>query len=208
VLRRHIDDAIENASKGEKQVLILLRESLYVDDCVASLPGKSTAQKFKGVSVACLGTAGMDLRKWKSNAELSEGVVQANGKVLGLQWDAVKDQLKVSTPTADVDPSTKRHLLHCVASFFDPVGFISPYVLKGKIFLQELWKLGVGWDDPIPDRLQSAIHQWWGERASVDHLAWPRYLACEDDVTVHLFTDASEKGFGCCVYTMARVRDV
>ena len=44
-----------------------------------------------------------------------------------------------------------------VSKLFDPLGIIEPFSVKGKILLQELWKMKLGWDDAIP--LQS-VEDW------------------------------------------------
>ncbi|UYV64594.1 HYM1 [Cordylochernes scorpioides] len=40
-----------------------------------------------------------------------------------------------------------------VAKIFDPMGWISPFTTTIKLILQELWKTGMEWDDPIPEEL-------------------------------------------------------
>jgi len=49
---------------------------------------------------------------------------------------------------------TKRNLLSDINSIFDLIGLISPILIKGKIFLQQLWVLKMGWDDPLTTDLQ------------------------------------------------------
>ena len=36
-------------------------------------------------------------------------------------------------------------------SFFDPLGVVSPFLLSLKLKLQQLYKLGLGWDAQIPE---------------------------------------------------------
>ena len=51
-------------------------------------------------------------------------------------------------------PPTRRGILPAVASLFDPLGFLAPYVLKGKRILQEMCRRGVGWEDALLDELR------------------------------------------------------
>lgn len=37
-----------------------------------------------------------------------------------------------------------------LAQVFDPLGFLSPILILGKIFVQELWLLKQYWDEGIP----------------------------------------------------------
>lgn len=41
---------------------------------------------------------------------------------------------------------TKRAILKIVASIFDPLGFVPPFVLTAKTFLKRLWRRKLDWD--------------------------------------------------------------
>ena len=38
-----------------------------------------------------------------------------------------------------------------MSSVWDPLGFVSPFVVCGKVFLQELWPLKLEWDDVVDE---------------------------------------------------------
>ena len=61
-------------------------------------------------------------------------------------------------------PATKRGILSAVSSLYDPMGFVYPVVLEAKKILQRLWKLNLGWDDLIPEDLQSLWNSLRGRR--------------------------------------------
>lgn len=44
---------------------------------------------------------------------------------------------------------TKRAIVSTVGKFNDPLGILSPFVVAFKIFLQELCKALLGWDDVL-----------------------------------------------------------
>ena len=44
---------------------------------------------------------------------------------------------------------TKRQILKKESTVFDPIGFLAPFTLKAKMILKELWRLKVGWDEPL-----------------------------------------------------------
>ena len=48
---------------------------------------------------------------------------------------------------------TKRVVRSILARIFDPLGFIAPVVMTGKIMCQQLWRLSVEWDEEIPPQL-------------------------------------------------------
>ena len=46
------------------------------------------------------------------------------------------------------------------AKKFDPLGFNSPFVMYAKILFQDLWKLGMAWDDKLPYNLEVKFKKW------------------------------------------------
>ena len=71
-------------------------------------------------------------------------------KILGVKWNTLSDELTFTvTPIEDVT-YTRRGLLSKLAGLFDPLGFCSPYTINAKILIQQLYLLGLDWDDPIP----------------------------------------------------------
>ena len=123
------------------------------------------------------------------------------GKVLAVVWDPVNDCL--SFPAAAIDDAdvwTKRLLLHVLAYLYDPLGLVTPFALVGKILLQRAWKTGHYWDEPLPRPLQEEVARWWGESPRLKMLHFPRLLGLSRPVMVHLFSDESEAGYGCCIF--------
>lgn len=49
-------------------------------------------------------------------------------------------------------PMTRCGVLSAVSSLFDPLGFISPFIMKAKLLLQELCRKKVGWDGVINEQ--------------------------------------------------------
>ena len=80
-------------------------------------------------------------------------------KTLGLSWNSVNDVLTIpkSSKPAEFDV-TKRNVLSKIATIFDPLGFISPVVVKAKIILQKLWSQGYEWDEEVIFNPPAAPH--------------------------------------------------
>ena len=72
------------------------------------------------------------------------------------------------------------------------------------MILQDCWKLGGGWDDPLPDELARRCTEWWGAISEVSSFQLPRWVGCQSNVPIslHVFADASEKGYGCVFYVV------
>ena len=101
-------------------------------------------------------------------------------------------------------PLTRRGVLSVVSSFFDPLGFAAPVVLKAKLILQNLCRLGLGWDELIPDRPADAWNKWITELSQISCLQINRCFldtSSLKSVQVHFFADASEGAYGVVAYT-------
>ena len=97
----------------------------------------------------------MQARKWISNSpevmekipaeERATEIVIDSGqdpitKTLGISWNSTKDEFRVTaSPVSPGFQTTKRNILRKIATIFDPLVFMCPYVVVVKIILQELW---------------------------------------------------------------------
>ena len=102
-------------------------------------------------------------------------------------------------------PPTRRGILSTVSSLFDPLGFVSPFVLRGKQILKELWRDGFGWDDPVPDAIMTRWNECTSDLEAVSKLRIPRCYTTSDfgatkSAELHHFSDASTQGYGQCSY--------
>ena len=153
---RFSDDAVNAVNKD-----------FYVDDFVKSVRTVNEASSLADEVTRLLSEVGFRLTKWMSNNRqvLSKIPEEERAKptldmdleklpverTLGVQWDVEKEPHQ---------PSTKRGILSAVSSLYDPMGFVCPVVLEAKKILQRLWKLNLGWDDEIPEELQSRWTRW------------------------------------------------
>jgi len=51
-------------------------------------------------------------------------------------------------------------VLSTVASIFDPLGFVSPFILVGKIIFQRMCQEKLSWDEPLPEDLKPQWEAW------------------------------------------------
>ena len=74
-------------------------------------------------------------------------------KVLGVNWDTVNDEMFFNF--ADLykygksRPVNKRSVLKLTAKIFDPLGFLSPFVIRLKLWFQVLCSEKLDWDQPL-----------------------------------------------------------
>ena len=97
---------------------------------------------------------------------------------------------------------TNRVILSEIAKIFDPLGVLGPITLHGRILIQNLWKLQFTWDELLPEGIQSEWSFFRKQLPLLNQLRFNRcVITCDAiDVQLHGFCDASEKGYGACIY--------
>ena len=64
-------------------------------------------------------------------------------RALGVLWNTEKDTLESKVVPKQLAP-TKRGILKQTSTNLDPLGLVAQFVLRAKLILQELWRLGFG----------------------------------------------------------------
>ena len=77
-----------------------------------------------------------DKRKNVSDEALTFGKLPED-KALGVKWNIIKDTLGFHTKMVE-NPSTRRGLLLLLSSIYDPLGLGAPFLLKGRLIIQQL----------------------------------------------------------------------
>ncbi|KAI8430326.1 hypothetical protein MSG28_000632 [Choristoneura fumiferana] len=158
-----------------------------------------------------LQSAGFSLHKWSTNIphffkdfhlEFSN---QENVGILGLKWNINKDWFNIPIEVTHPKKLTKRYTFSFIAKTFDPLGFLSPCTVSGKIFIQEVWKEKLDWDEPLTPPLLikwNSIFDSWSQLSDINI---PRYLFTEipNECTLIGFADSSTKAYGGCIYMLA-----
>jgi len=127
------------------------------------------------------------------------------GKILGVLWDGdydvftFKNQIELQAKLV-----CKRTVLQFTASIFDPLGFLSPYVIKFKILFQCLCVDHKGWDEPLVGEKLAKWNSLISELHLLSNIHIPRcYYRLEQSpvkVQIHGFCDASELAYAAVVY--------
>jgi hypothetical protein len=114
----------------------------------------------------------------------------------------------VEPPDANKTP-TKRNVLTAIAAVYDPLQFLSPFLVRAKILMQEIWRAGLDWDDNLPSDLATKWKNWSTELSQLSHVAIPRCLrlANPNKMELHLFSDASKDAYASVAYLMCQYED-
>ncbi|XP_011858105.1 PREDICTED: uncharacterized protein LOC105555687 [Vollenhovia emeryi] len=122
------------------------------------------------------------------------------------------DQFQFSslTPLDPLETITKRSILSKISLIFDPLGLLGPVTLTAKIIMQDLWRLGLDWDESIPLELHTKWKRYEVELPELRQINVPRRVIPFERHTrleIHGFSDASESGYGACIYLRATSLD-
>jgi len=200
-----------------------LEENLYVDDWLTGAEEEQSATQMIFEADEIMQKASMNLTKWGSNSRevldkslfsLSDKCEHmCNVKVLGLGWDPNTDSFVFEGVNLGGGLIvTKRVVLSLIARLFDPLGFLGPFIIGLKCLFQQLWKLGLDWDQEVPPEYGQRVHQWIEGLLKLKTWKVPRgYLPGRwnggDRVQLHAFGDASPDAYGTCVYLVVDKED-
>ena len=79
-----------------------------------------------------------------------------------------------------------------------------------KLILKELWKAEVDWDAEVPSDLKETWQSFCSSIKELENFKIPRNINPGNTfqvMTIHGFADASEAGFGACVYALSHDRE-
>ncbi|XP_032688818.1 uncharacterized protein LOC116852490 [Odontomachus brunneus] len=201
----------------------LLRRCTYVDDVLAGTDTVQEALALQQEIGDLLKAGGFSLKKWAANNQALLKTVPADcclplvplrhpdelsTSVLGVRWVPGEDAFAYGDARSLPSTATKRAILSVIARIFDPLGWISPVVIAGKILLQELWLAGVGWDATLPEALATQWQHYRRDLNEVSDIRLHRWLGftAEAVAEIHEFCDASERAYAAAIYMVVRIR--
>ncbi|GFT37117.1 DUF5641 domain-containing protein [Trichonephila clavipes] len=175
--------------------------------------------------------AGMKMRKWIRNDTVLMAQWAAEGfdthpmdasirlgtnktKVLGMAWQTLDGCLTLDTKGLlefiSINENTKRFMLQTIGKIFDPLGLLSPFTIRIKCLIQELWIKKITWNEILPPKLNEKWLIWCKELPLLDNLRIPRLVldSTNDEVSdlieIHIFCDASKLAYGAAAYVKVR----
>ena len=141
-----------------------LSNNVYVDNLFVTHNNEQVLSEVCREARRRMLDGGFELRSWASNSvALAEAFRRDNiastsedtEKLLGYSYSTKTDLLTInvnfSLPQAG--SVTKRKVLAAISQVFDPLGLVVPVTVGGKILMQKIWNLKLGWDEVIPSDL-------------------------------------------------------
>lgn len=155
-----------------------VHRNFYVDDALTALPTKEEAIDLLTRTKDALMTLGkIRLHKFGSNdgevmknipsEDLAKDLKEINlnseslpvQRNLGLYWDLETDSFIFRVSLKDT-PFTRRGVLSTVSSLYDPLGFIAPVTIQGKIILRNLVSETTDWDEILSNDFREQWEKW------------------------------------------------
>ncbi|VDI19287.1 Hypothetical predicted protein [Mytilus galloprovincialis] len=198
-----------------------INNDFYVDDGLKSCPSSQDAIDLILKTQEAMKMHGnLRLHKFASNSkvvmnalepgDLAKGLVDMDfekdsptQRSLGLLWDLGSDTFKFSISN-ETKSATRRGILSVVNSLYDPMGFISPITVQGKIILRKIVSSTFDWDDPLPEHLLTEWNKWSQNLPDLEDLRIPRIIVPNLSNAVNkelfIYCDASELAIAAVCY--------
>ncbi len=189
--------ANDSEPKFGSEVANFVRHDFYVDDGLKSLPNVEEAIEMVVASKEMCKSGGLRLHKFLSSSkEVIRAVPQedrAKGikdldllrdklpieRALGIQWCIESDTFQFRI-VLNERPPTRRGVLSTISSVYDPLGFISPFILVGKQILQQMCKDQTDWDSPLTEPLMRRWERWLNDLSYLGSLKIKRCVKPDD----------------------------
>ena len=124
--------------------------------------------------------------------------------------DILKDNIANQFP----EKLTRREIIAQVNGIFDPMGLAIPVTVGAKILVRNLWSgemKDLGWDDPIPMDERLKWLNFFTLLYDIEKVRFYRAMkpdnVLNENPFIVIFSDASEKAYGCCCYIRWQVSE-
>ena len=147
---------LQNEGSAVAQKIV---DNVYVDNVSIGTDSVKEAYQIYEEAISIFKKASMNLRQWTQSLPEYQRSTEHVLKLFGLLWNRIDDCFQIS----GVDTIkqglliTRREVLSCVSKIHDPLGLVSPITFHGKVFLQNLWRYELKWDESLPEPL---CHEW------------------------------------------------
>ncbi|XP_067273612.1 uncharacterized protein [Pseudorasbora parva] len=218
-LRRAAQEGEEEFGQDARQ---FVEQDFYMDDGLKSVPSPEMAIDLLKRTQDMLAGSNLKLHKLASNSKevmkafpsedyansLKELDLGASSlpmqRSLGLLWNLDTDCFNFHVQK-DKRPYTRRGLLSVINSLYDPLGFVAPITVQGKVLLRELTENATDWDAPLPVHKQEVWEEWRDSLQELQHVPVPRSygptsVSGAKFKELCVFSDASEKVIAAVAY--------
>jgi hypothetical protein len=170
-------DALQQSSLHLSKVMSNSKEIL------AKFPDEEKAPKFRDINA-------------KDNQSL------LSTKSLGVRWDCKEDVFCFSMRAEAKKPNHVGDVLSQLASTYDPLQTVGPYLMMGKLLLLQFWQDKENWIKSLDEEQQQRWLEWVTGLLVIKDLRVPRWYGFPKGtvVTLSSCSHASDTGYGAASY--------
>ncbi|XP_033212462.1 uncharacterized protein LOC117170053 [Belonocnema kinseyi] len=217
---RAIEQLINDEGHQHPKAAIVLETDLYVDDLITRAETVEEEVQTQDSVIKLLNLGCLNKRQWALNdinclrgipdTSINKKIQLNDGKTLktlGVSWNSSTDSIIYSVHSPVLKSKiTKRTVLSEIAKLFDPPGLLGPIILFARIIMQKLWELKVDWHESLPNNIHKTWVEFHSEITLLSDLRFERKVIVNEaiDVQLHGFCNASEKGYGACIYIKSK----
>ena len=168
----------------------VIEREFYVDDLLKSCPTEAEAISILKRAQQMLAASNLRLHKVASNRHAVVNAFSLEDRAkdvqdrdfftddmplqrtLGVSWNITADMFVLQV-AAEQKPFTRRGVLSTVNSIYDPLGFLTPVTIQGRLLLTELSTQAEDWDSPLPKYLEAVWDRWRASLQDLKHLKIP-----------------------------------
>ena len=176
-LKHHLESENNYISKE-------ILDNVYIDNLYLTSDRETELLDNKLVCAETLKKAGFSLHEWYSNSSsVTDNSEKIECNILGMNWNTREDLTSVTPVSFDIPNNhTKRSIVSNVATAFDPMGILLPVTVRGRIIIQDLWKIKLDWDDIVPTEMITSLVDFYSDVEKVCKLKIPRLITSTNSV--------------------------
>jgi hypothetical protein len=149
--------ALKHKDKFPEAFETIAKASL-VDNMTDSRPTKKHMEDLVTQLIGFFPLCPMEIRKFISNSHHIMKDLKSDLRIKDLQNDELYKMLQE---------------LH---TLYDPMGILIPFLVTGKLLVQSCWKLGLTWQDHVPQDIKEQWLKWQNQISEFDNIKIKRVL--------------------------------
>lgn len=185
---RSVSQLVTDEGHKYPRATVSLIKGWYVDDIYGGSNNfEELNNTFHEVKHLCM-AGEFPLAKWQSNhpqflarfspeSSKSDSIIIDEGStnLLGLSWYTRLDVFRFNhRSTHSGSKPTKKIILSKVAQLFAVLGCLTPFTVRPKMLMQELWLTKLNWDEPVPIHFAAKWTKLKEELKNVSIISIPR----------------------------------
>jgi len=194
----------KNPNKFSKQ----LKRDKYVDNFVSGTSSEAEAIELIETAIALFQKCQMNLRQWTTTSNTVRAAIPKNiqlnkesTSLFGLTWNIERDILQITPPKFFEGFVTLKTILQNTSKVYDPLGLVSPIILRAKLLMRKLREEEKLLNEKISD--DKVLQEWssiQNDFNRIPELEFQRKINTSPFTEIHTFSDASAKGYGFIIY--------